>query len=279
MNYIQIINKLSRWFDDYTGSFKSGNQELSEAVMLKHEHTRRVCSDMDLLCRSIFLENPLLFAAQIVALFHDVGRFQQYKEHRTFQDRKSVNHSELGLKVIDENHLFDDLPQDLSQKIRTAILYHSAKVIPDNLTKDQDLLCRLIRDADKLDIYSIIASHYSNPSQARKEIIETGLPDLPTVSPQVCSAVASGSIVDFSMIRCINDFKLIQVGWVYDLNFPRSFQLIKERGHFEQIVAQLPNIPEVVHAIELARKYLDENASEVNVAVMRAGKPEVHFKL
>lgn len=221
---------------------------------------------MDSLCTSISLENSLLFSARIIALFHDVGRFQQYKDHSTFQDRKSVNHSQLGLKVIDENHLFDAFPQDLSQKIRTAILYHSAKAIPDNLAKDQDLLCRLIRDADKLDIYSIVASHYSNPSLARKEIIETGLPDLPTVSPQICSAVASGSIVDFSMIRCLNDFKLIQVGWVYDLNFTRSFQLIKERGHFEHITAQLPLIPEVVHAVELARRYLENNASERSAA-------------
>lgn len=262
MDYTQTINKLSIWFDNYAHSFKGGPPKLHEAVLLKHEHTKRVCCNMDSLCESISLENPLLFTAQITALFHDVGRFQQYKDHGTFQDRKSVNHSQLGLKIIDENHLFDDLPQDLSQKIRTAILYHSARAIPNNLTKDQDLLCRLIRDADKLDIYSIVASHYNNPSQAKKEIFETGLPDLPTVSPQICSAVASGSTVDFSMIRYLNDFKLIQVGWVYDLNFTRSFQLIKERGHFEQITAQLPHIPEVVHAVELARKYLENNASE-----------------
>ncbi len=262
MDYAQIINKLSIWFDNYAHSFKSGPQELNEAVLLKHEHTKRVCSNMDSLCKSISLENSLLFSARITALFHDVGRFQQYKDHGTFQDRKSVNHSQLGLKIIDENHLFDDFPQDLSQKIRTAILYHSARSIPDNLTKDQDLLCRLIRDADKLDIYSIAASYYNNPSQAQKEIFETGIPDLPTVSPQICSAVANGLTVDFSMIRCLNDFKLIQVGWVYDLNFTRSFQLIKERGHFDQITAQLPHIPEVVYAVELARKYLESKASE-----------------
>jgi hypothetical protein len=262
MDYTQTINKLSRWFDDYAHSFECGPQQLHEAALLKHEHTRQVCCNMDSLCKSISLGNPLLFTAQITALFHDVGRFQQYKDHNTFQDRKSVNHSQLGLKVIDEYHLLDDLPQDLSHKIRTAILYHSARTIPDNLAKDQDLLCRLIRDADKLDIYSIVASHYSNPSQVRKEIFETGLPDLPTVTPQICSAVASGSTVDFSMIKCLNDFKLIQVGWVYDLNFTRSFQLLKERGHFEQITAQLPLIPEVIHAIELARRYLEKCASQ-----------------
>jgi len=262
MNYTQAINKLSRWFYDYAHSFNCGPSELREAVLLKYEHTQRVCIEMDSLCKSISLENPLLFSAKITALFHDVGRFQQYKDYRTFQDRKSVNHSQLGLKVIDESHIFDELPEDLSQKIRIAILYHSAKTIPDDLTKDQNLLCRLIRDADKLDIYSIVASHYSNPSQTRKEIIETGLPDSPSVSPQICSAVTSGSIGDFSLIRCLNDFKLILVGWVYDLNFTRSFQMIKERGHFEQIAAQLPPIPEVVYAIEQARRYLDNKVSQ-----------------
>lgn len=259
MDYTQIINRLTRWFDDYTHAFNCGLPELNDAVLFKQEHTRRVCCDMDSLCKSISLENPLLFSAKITALFHDVGRFQQYKDYGTFQDRKSVNHSQLGLKIIDENHLFDDLPPDLSQKIRTAILYHNTKAIPDNLAKDQDLLCRLIRDADKLDIYSIVASHYNNTSHPRKEIFETGLPDSPTISPQVCSAVANGSTVDFSMIRCLNDFKLIQVGWVYDLNFTRSFQLLKERGHFELITAQLPTFPEVVQAIERARRHVENN--------------------
>lgn len=261
MDYTQTIQKLSSWFDNYAQSFTCGPAELREAVLLKQEHTKRVCSDMDQLCKSISLQNPLLISARIVALFHDVGRFKQYKDHCTFQDRKSVNHALLGLKIIDDNHLLDDLPWEISEKIKTAILYHSAKAIPDDLPKEQDLLCRLIRDADKLDIYSIVASHYTNPHQARKEIIETGLPDLPTITKEICSAVTNGSIVDFSKIKCLNDFKLIQIGWVYDLNFTRSFQLIKERGHFDQISAQLPSMPEVVYAIELAKLHLENKAS------------------
>lgn len=262
MNYTQTLNQLSSWFDNYADSFTNGPVDLREAVLLKQEHTRRVCEDMEQLCKSINLEDPLLFAARIVALFHDIGRFQQYKDYSTFQDRKSVYHSLLGLNIIEENQLLDEFPKDISLIIKTAILYHSAKAVPENLPKEQDLLCRLIRDADKLDIYSIVASHYTNPHQARKEIIETGLPDLPTVSSEICASVSRGEIVDFSNIRCLNDFKLIQIGWVYDLNFTRSFQLIKQRGHFDLIKVQLPAIAEANQAIELAQKHLDSKAAQ-----------------
>lgn len=230
--------------------------------MLKHEHTIRVCSDMDKLCESISLEKNMRFLAKIVALFHDVGRFKQYQDYGTFQDRKSVNHSEIGLQIISENHLFSDLPEDYSQMIQTAIFYHNVKTIPDNLKERQKLLCNLIRDADKLDIYYIAAQLYTNYSENRKDIIETGLPDLPTVSPEICSSITKGSIGDFSKIKCLNDFKLIQIGWVYDLNIPYSFRLIKERGHFETIKNQLPDIPEVNYAVELAQNYLHKRAAQ-----------------
>jgi hypothetical protein len=36
-------------------------------------------------------------------------------------------------------------------------------------------------------------------------------------------------------IKTLNDLKLLQMGWAYDLNFPRSFRLLSERRYLETI--------------------------------------------
>ena len=37
--------------------------------------------------------------AEIMGLFHDVGRFRQYSIYKTFNDAQSEDHADLGLKV------------------------------------------------------------------------------------------------------------------------------------------------------------------------------------
>lgn len=260
MDYNELYDKFCSWYSDYAATFTGSDLELREAVLLKVEHTRRVCSEMKELCESISLTDPLLFEAKIIALLHDLGRFKQFELYKTFQDRKSVSHSKLAIEVIDQYQLLKDLPASYQENIKTAVLHHNAKSVPSGLTDDQNTLCQLIRDADKLDIFYMVAEHYRNPNEMQKEIMETGLPDLPTISAEICQSVFEGKIGDFSHIRCINDFKLIQLGWVYDFNITRSFQIIKERGHFDVIKSQLPYLPEVKRAVEKAEEYLKKRA-------------------
>ena len=41
-------------------------------------------------------------------------------------------------------------------------------------------------------------------------------------------------------LKTLNDFKLLQLGWVYDLNFRRTFQIVRERRYLEKIRQVLP---------------------------------------
>jgi hypothetical protein len=45
----------------------------------------------------------------------------------------------------------------------------------------------------------------------------------------------AGKSVKVESLKTLNDFKLLQMGWVYDINFPRTFQLIRERGYLKMI--------------------------------------------
>ena len=47
-------------------------------------------------------------------------------------------------------------------------------------------------------------------------------------------------IVDIKNIKNLNDFKLLQMGWVFDVNFNSTFHIIQSRRYIEMIGDVLP---------------------------------------
>ena len=51
-----------------------------------------------------------------------------------------------------------------------------------------------------------------------------------------------GRAVGFDRLRTLNDLKLMQLGWVYDIHFSSTFRTLKDRGYLEQLAATLPDL-------------------------------------
>ena len=258
MTNASLYNSLESWFEQYAESFLHQDNLLHHAVVLKREHTRRVCDEMDLLCKSMGADNENKHVCKTIALLHDVGRFEQFKRYQTFADRLSVNHAVLSLEIIEQFQLLKDYSAYDRQNILDAIRYHNVLVVPEALDDHARFLCHLIRDADKLDIFRIAVAHYADPQPEHDKIFGIGFPDIPEpVSAKVCESVYQGCMVDYAHVQSLNDFKLIQVGWVYDLNFPESLSLLKSRGHLLSIIERIPESPEVARAINKAVSYME----------------------
>ena len=100
---------------------------------------------------------------------------------------------------------------------------------------------RLLRDADKLDIWRVFLDHFNTRDKLPNPVIEFSLPDDPNFSPRVLSAFSEERFVCFQDLKTLNDFKLLLLSWVFDLNFDYSIQMVKDRGYVEKIGAILPN--------------------------------------
>jgi hypothetical protein len=249
------LDKLSAWYEDYTKSFLTGDALLEDAVRLKSEHTRRVCGEMAALCESIELDDRRRILAAIAALLHDVARFEQFRSYQTFSDRTSVDHAALAINIINQHHLLDELGQDDVRSVTEAIRHHNAATIPSGLSENGLLFCRLLRDADKLDIFRIALDYYVKPDPNRRDTIQVGIPDGTTITPEVRDRILRREVVPYEMINTIADFKMVQLGWVYDLNFAWSLQCVLQRGHIDALCLQLPAIPEVAEVVEAVRCY------------------------
>jgi hypothetical protein len=213
---------------------------------------------MDRLTASLDLEDHERHCAAVVALFHDLGRFEQYRRFGTFRDADSVNHAHLGVRVLTEEGLLRDAdPVDRTVILR-AIALHNRFILPEGLDRRSSLLGRLIRDADKLDIWRVFVEFYSLPEGERASAVGLGFPDEPHCTDEVVRRVLDGGMVRLDMLRTLNDFKLLQMSWVYDLNFPASFRITAERDLVGQLAMTLPPGKMVKEAIATVRSRLEQ---------------------
>jgi hypothetical protein len=253
---------LKEWFAAYCRGFYTENMADNHNIALKEKHTRLVCENMHLLSEGLALVDSDRETAQTIALFHDLGRFEQYRRYSTFRDDMSVNHAALGVKILKEGNVLKMLNEEERRTICLSVSLHNVFRLPASLNGRDLLFTQLIRDADKLDIWRIFAEFYGMPEAERASAAGLGFPDLPGCSPDVLRSLQQGEMVNLSLLKSLNDFKLLQLSWVFDLNFPVSFRLLQERGLICGLSATLPKEKEVENAVRDVRAFVANKAAK-----------------
>jgi len=248
---------LHAWFEGYSRSFLRGDARKDGPLVLKIDHTHRVRSNMRLLAQSIGYADSHLCLAEAVGLLHDVGRFEQYHRYGTFNDSRSVNHAALGIEVIEQAGILDDLANDEHGLIVEAVRFHNAATLPDDRPPLSLAFMRLIRDADKLDIWKVFGDYYRSGLSLEVAIIPH-LTNQPVWEAAILEDILQKRMAKFSAMRSINDFKLLQLSWVFDLNFPETFLQAQKRGDLAAIAGSLPDAPAVNRAVAVVMTQLDE---------------------
>lgn len=248
----EAFSQLRQWFAAYVATFGDLDPDGLRNIQLKETHTLQVVSCMESLAAGEGLDDVETQIALTVALLHDVGRFPQYRRWRTFRDSDSDNHARLSLEVIHHEGVLEHLSVEERLLIEEAIRFHNLLSLPEQICSPTDRYIRLIRDADKLDIWRVFLEFYRLPKEQRASAVGLGFPDLPEVTPACRDALADGRIVRLDQARVLNDFKLLQISWVYDLNFATTRRLLMERGYLVMLAATLPDDPHVQRAVERA---------------------------
>ncbi len=251
------LDALYVWFDRYVEPFLDTDPDGARNIQLKIEHTRKVCETMELLCGGEGLSAQQSRLAAATALLHDVGRFSQYRRWRTFRDSDSDNHARLAIDVIRAEKLLEGVPPEERLQIEEAVRFHNLLELPRKYRSPSSLLIKLIRDADKLDIWRVFVELRNQPPCQRASAATLGFADRPEEISAAClNTLAGGSIVHLADVRTVNDFTLLQISWVYDLNFATSRRILLERGHIGALATTLPEREDVRLALARAMKTL-----------------------
>jgi hypothetical protein len=252
------VTFFGKWFSQFCKSFYSMDIEDQKNIALKENHTINVCKNIIEISRGLSLDENDTFLAEIVALFHDIGRFPQYAKYKTFKDGISVNHGSLGSQTLIKEKVLQNLSEKEQNIIIQAVKYHNAFSIPKKQKEDVVFFVKLIRDADKLDIWRVFIEYYGSPIKNRASAVGLGLSDTDQYSEGILQNLYKKKIIPLSNVKTLNDFKLLQLSWVYDLNFMPSIKLLLERKYIDSITASLPNTEEIHKALSSVKEYLQQ---------------------
>jgi hypothetical protein len=252
------LTMLKCWFDEYTRSYYSSDEEDQKNIMVKVEHTHNVCRNIVEIAAGESLSNNQIRIAETIALFHDVGRFPQYAQYKTFRDAISVSHGRLGAQTLTQEKILADLPYNEREIITRAVIFHGAFAIPAVMNGDTVFFLKLIRDADKVDIFRVFIEYYESPPDQRASATAFGVPDTPEYSETMLSCLLQKRITAYTDIKTENDFRIMQLSWIYDLHFDESLRLLVKRDYLNRIIDLLPQTDEIKSALVILHEYISE---------------------
>ena len=229
-------------FLQYARGFLTDDRDYSRNIQLKITHTLMVRRE----ARNIAADeqwDPVDGAlGEIIALLHDYGRFEQFRQFQTFADAQSLNHGELSARLALEHHLLDALDDADRATVIQAILNHNKRTLPEELSARDRKFAAQIRDADKLDIMRVLLEYYAD--HCRNEAVTMGLAHVQKITPAVLAQLQARQSPRYQDMQTIPDFVLMTLSWAYDLNYKYSRREYVRRGLLESMHPYIADIPE-----------------------------------
>jgi hypothetical protein len=249
-------------FEAYVSSFSGLTTEQQNNFTIKKDHSLRVVDNTLLLSAQLGLNDFEEKAVVLAAVFHDIGRFRQIAEFNTLNDATSADHSQIAVDVLKENNMLAKWNEGLQEAVYRIILVHNKFELPPGMPEQEMMLARVLRDADKLDIYKVLTDYYSRKSYPPNHMLTWELPKSSQVSPGVIKEVLSGKMVTKKEVKNEADVKILQMSWVYDINYKYTVGQVFRNRYLEKIYDSLPKNDPVIEIYRKIKVYGENKMME-----------------
>jgi hypothetical protein len=256
------------WFKQHVLTFREDEPSYQRNLDLKEAHTVHVCAIIDRIAAALGLGENDRRIASVTALFHDLGRFPQYRKYRTFRDVDSENHAKLSLWELNRHRVLHTVNFAERQCIGRAIYYHNRLGLPGNLDSAASLHCRLIRDADKIDIFRVMNEHFQVAEARRDPVVTLGLTEDTLVRDEVYGMLFEGRLLQYAKLKTTNEFKVLQMSWVFDINFLPTLKILQERDDIARLAATMPDTPLLRKALDFVSRYVERRLEQKREGVL-----------
>ena len=243
------IEKAKEKFIEYANNFDT----TEKMIDLKLNHSLRVMEISKEIAKKMNLNEEDTEIATIIGLLHDIARFEQYTQYRTFRDIDSRDHGDWAFEILNKDirkYVDTDKYDDL---IKIAVKNHNKFEIEPNLSEKELLFCKIIRDADKLDIFyeATYAFWIGKTEQVNNsEINEKAYKAF--CNHQLIKRVKGENYDDYNKV-------ITTIAFIFDLNFQESFKILKEKDYINIIMNRFNyKNPEIENNIKrIANEYIN----------------------
>ena len=236
-------------FEEFYQHYDSSNPKIKERYL----HTYRVVDRIEELAISLHLAEEEIELAELIALLHDIGRFEQLSIYHTVNDRKSLDHGEYGVKLLFEDGLIEKfgIPEEYYPIIKASIFNHNKMELTEIKNKKEELFAKMIKDADKLDILYLLIENKQ----------------LPTTNEEVSSICRDlffhHQMIPYKELKTDSDHLLIYLGYVYELYFLDSFRYLKETKLYQRMAKELNYPPHLKKYFQEVEKYIQDKSEKI----------------
>ena len=236
-------------------AFNSAKKELNNdklfisVIKRKFAHSWRVLQNGRRIIYSgelplLVTNKKLRIQAKQALLFHDIGRFEEtvlaYKNSSLDTFGKKYDHGVLGADILSENPPFNDM------KIVLAVRHHGHLIEEFYNDKDYKKLSaeeqkiaetyiKIVRDADKLDLYNLQKTEYS----IEKDPFFCSLSEEQKYAPlsdEVKEQFFNMITINHKSIKCFADRILGCISWIFDINYKYSLKIIDENEYIDVLL-------------------------------------------
>ena len=208
------------------------------SIKLKLRHTYEVVRKSEYIASRLGLNKENTELAKLIALLHDIGRFEQIKETQEFNDTK-LKHAEFGTKVLFQNNLIRKFIDDdkYDEIISKAIYNHNKYKIQEGLNEIELLQCKIIRDADKLDNFRV--KEKDNFKDMFPSIYNEKTINYEKISNKVFEDFMQHKCIILSDRKTIIDYWVCVIGFIFDLNFDISLKYVKDNNYINILIDRI----------------------------------------
>ena len=231
------------------------NYDLNEGIIKsKVNHTYGVVSLSEYIARDLNLSEEDMELDKLIALLHDIARFEQAKIYGDYRDYKNIDHAELAIKILFEDNLIRNYIVDDSYDsiILKAIKNHNKLKIEDGLNEEELLHSKIIRDADKTDNFRVnVSDSFEDIFHSSKEKLGHG-----RITEKIYNDFLSNKMIVSKERTNDLDCWISCLAFIYDYNFLAGLKYIKEKNYINICIDRIDyQMDDTKNKIEEIRKH------------------------
>ena len=247
------LQKASKEFIQYTQKYDLQNEHIKG----KQKHSLRVMEISRQIAEKLDLTQEEVEIATLIGLLHDIARFEQYTLYGTFKDLQSIDHGDLGSEILVKDIRKYIETNQYDEIIIKAVKNHNKFKIEEGLTEKEELFSRIIRDADKIDIFYQSVVRFWKGKEAEVEESK--------ISEDVVRQIKDYSSTKRKVKETAIDNIMRVIAFIFDINFKSSFRILKEEDYINKILDRYNFKDEytkqqVEEIRGIANKYIEEHA-------------------
>lgn len=209
-------------FSEYVSKYDMNDDKIN----YKYHHSIRVSDICGDIAVSLKFDDKQIYIAKLIGLLHDIGRFDQIRIYNSYDDTKEFDHGSIATSILTDEFLKDYVDNNnYNDIIRKSIEAHNKACIPESYADLELLFSKIVRDADKLDIFYYLALKSTNYKV-----------DTVKISDKVKKSFFNKQVILHKDVKTSLDKLIINLAYVFDINFKYSYNVLSREKYIDKII-------------------------------------------